>query len=55
MKEIYSRLFLASDVEYWKIHNDNWTRLCSLFQENIELIEKEAQEYDTGRYLLNLL
>jgi len=43
---------LTSDIEYWKVENENWTLVCSIFNENIGLIEKEAMKYNTGKQII---
>ncbi len=46
------KVVLTSDVDYWKNENDNWYQICKLFRSNISKIEKEAEEYATGRKIL---
>ncbi|WP_248723218.1 contact-dependent growth inhibition system immunity protein [Seonamhaeicola sp. ML3] len=46
------KVVLTSNKDYWKNEVLNWKIVCKLFTENIEILEKEAQAFSTGKKIL---
>ena len=43
---------LTSNEDYWKIEREDWEKMISIFNANRSRIDKEAEEYDTGRKII---
>lgn len=43
---------LTSNNDYWEIEREDWEKMVRIFNDNKDRIEKEAQEYDTGRKII---
>lgn len=43
---------LTSNKEYWKSEMDNWNKMCLIFHNNLNIIEKDAAEYSTSKKII---
>ncbi len=43
---------LTSNPNYWKIEREDWKKIISIYGNNLDLIENEAAEFNTGREII---
>ena len=43
---------ITSNTDYWKVEREDWNNIISIYENNLELINNEAAEYNTGREII---